>query len=855
MPPQADRRALRTPTSPGRRSVPTRLPLLVFSVDTSGRILRLEGDVKRWTGRGPRAVIADPASLIPLIHADDRRRVLGFVRAAVGGSAPCQTEFRCRPPGCRTALRCRLHLEPAGRPASRPARLDGLIVQVPRDRAAPSRRPGEAEQALLENERRYRALAESSQDMIFILDRDCVIQYVNARAAALFGCSPDQLVGRSNHALFPAEIAARHQQLVRQVFETRRPILSENRQEFPGRTVWLSTQLTPLIDEHGRIDAVMGVTRDVTEHRLAVAALEAREEQYRTLVENVGLGVFRVAIHPAPHFVHANPACMAMFGYDDLAEMTRRPGEDFFQDPADNQRVLAEILATGRMRQCLLRCRRRDGSPFEASGTISVVRDDRGRPIYLDGVVEDVTERRRTERQLRILSTAVSQARQGISVADERHVLIYVNEAFAAMMGRRAEELIGLSLHELVPPEERPAMLEALSVLERTGRFSGSFTTRRNDGSAWIALVESTLLHDPDGRVTGSLATVADVTEPRRIEAERARLLRAVENAAEGIGIWDSRMRPVYANAALLRLAGQTVERPAARRWPELFSGENLPASMGLFSRQTPGPSWEGRLTLVRTDGTAVPVAVHCSRVAEDDGGFQVVAALRDMTREVACLDQIRRLTADAAKSLENERARISRELHDELGQLVTAVNMNLAWLRARAPDSVPGFSQRLAETGAIVNEMLEAIRRLSGSLRPPILDNLGLIEAIRSWGRDFCQRAGLKWRITTRPAEIEVSDPLATTVFRIVQEALTNVARHARASRCDVAVVVTGGWLEVTIRDDGRGAVPQDLAGLQSLGVAGMRERAGAVGGTLTVENLPGGGVCVAARLPWPHS
>ncbi len=854
MPARAHRRTSRTRKPPDRESVPAYLPFLVFSLDPSGRIVRLEGDVKRWTGRSVRSVIADPAAVIPLIHPADRVHVLGFVRAALRSSIPRETEFRCRPPAGRTFIRCRLHLQPAGGPEAAPRRLNGLVTGVPRRRVAGGGRAVRAiDQAVLENERRYRTLAESSQDMIFILDRDCIIRYVNTRAAAQFGCTPGELVGRGNHTLFPAEIAARHQRLVRQVFETRRPILTENRQEFPGRTLWLSTQLTPLVDEHGRVYAVMGVARDVTEYRRTVAALEASEEQYRTLVENVGLGVFRVGIHPSPHFVHANPACVAMFGYDDFAEMARRPGEDFFRDPADNQHILNKALVAGRL--CTdLHVRRRDGSPFEASVTLDVVRDENGVPVYLDGVVEDVTERRRSEQQLRILSAAVSQACQGIAVADERHGLAYVNQAFADMMGRPSEGLLGLSLFELISPGESPAALEALSVLERTGRFSGSFTLRRADGRPWIAMVESTLLHDADGRVTGSLVTVADVTETRRIELERGRLLRAVENAAEGIGIWDPDMQMVYANAALQKLLGETTERPAARRWPEVFSGDELRASMGLFDRSASGLSWEGRLNLVRRDGVVVPVAAHCSRVAEEDGGFQVVAALRDMTREMAYVEQIRRLTADAAKSLENERARISRELHDELGQLVTAVNMNLAWLKARVPDSVNGFGERLAETGAIVNEMLEAIRRLSGSLRPPILDNLGLIEAIRSWGRDFCRRAGLKWRVTTRPAEIGVPDPLATTVFRIVQEALTNVARHARATRCEVSVVVTGGWLEVTICDDGRGAVPEDLAGLQSLGVAGMRERAAAVGGTLTVENLPGGGVCVAARLPWPR-
>ena len=155
-------------------------------------------------------------------------------------------------------------------------------------------------------------------------------------------------------------------------------------------------------------------------------------------------------------------------------------------------------------------------------------------------------------------------------------------------------------------------------------------------------------------------------------------------------------------------------------------------------------------------------------------------------------------------------------------------------------------------ELPQLVNQVLEAVRHLSTSLRPPIRAECGLLEAIRSFAVQFARRASLSLSVKASPPDLEVPDFLATPAFRIIQEALTNIARHSRASKCGIFLKRTRRHLELKVRDNGVGAVPARLAGVQSLGIAGMRERAAAIGGTVEIENRPGGGVCVVARLPW---
>ena len=220
-------------------------------------------------------------------------------------------------------------------------------------------------------------------------------------------------------------------------------------------------------------------------------------------------------------------------------------------------------------------------------------------------------------------------------------------------------------------------------------------------------------------------------------------------------------------------------------------------------------------------------------------------------TQRQGHLEQIRHLTADTGKTLERERARISRELHDELGGLLTALNMNLAWLSDRDFSDQPGIRSHLAEAQEYVRQITASVRHLSKSLRPPVLDHQGLVAAVRSYAADFQERTGVHCDVSANPDDLSVNDPVATVAFRVVQEALTNVARHAKTRWCEVTLEEAEGELILRVQDYGVGAEPQTLAGQQSLGIIGMRERVALLDGTLHIESEPGSGFCVSARLP----
>jgi signal transduction histidine kinase len=209
----------------------------------------------------------------------------------------------------------------------------------------------------------------------------------------------------------------------------------------------------------------------------------------------------------------------------------------------------------------------------------------------------------------------------------------------------------------------------------------------------------------------------------------------------------------------------------------------------------------------------------------------------------------LRRLSEELMRSIELERTRISREIHDQLGQLLTAIKMELRTVEHEAARDPAKVSERLSETFELVDETIRSIRRIASDLRPGILDDFGLEAAVEWQLEQFHERMGLSVDLATAIAEDRVSKDMSTATFRIFQEALTNIARHAEATHVDVAVRTTEDELLLSVLDNGKGL--QEQGNRRSLGMVGMRERARQLGGSVSVGNGPEQGVLVEMRLP----
>ncbi|HEX8740874.1 MAG TPA: PAS domain-containing sensor histidine kinase [Casimicrobiaceae bacterium] len=262
-------------------------------------------------------------------------------------------------------------------------------------------------------------------------------------------------------------------------------------------------------------------------------------------------------------------------------------------------------------------------------------------------------------------------------------------------------------------------------------------------------------------------------------------------------------------------------------------------------------------LTGLRADGNEFPIEASVSQHREGDKAYYTVI-LRDITERVAAdaelrasRDELKELGAAAHMARDQEASRIARELHDELGQQLTMLQMDVAWCRAQASAGAPTVAAKLERMDSLLRSTIASTRRIASNLRPLLLDDLGLVAALEWLVQNFSQRTGISCTLSVDRPHIELPMARASAVFRIVQESLTNIAKHARATCAEVVLAHEPGRLAVHVRDDGIGFSRGPTRPADSFGLLGMRERALFLGGSFSITGVPDAGTTVEVHLP----
>jgi PAS domain S-box-containing protein len=239
-----------------------------------------------------------------------------------------------------------------------------------------------------------------------------------------------------------------------------------------------------------------------------------------------------------------------------------------------------------------------------------------------------------------------------------------------------------------------------------------------------------------------------------------------------------------------------------------------------------------------------------------------IVVVITDITDRKKCEDalsashrQLKKLSAHTEAMVEKERTRIAREVHDELGQSLTALKMDCAWLERRFTEQQTDLHARTQIMSKLIDDTIGTVRRISTELRPEMLDDLGLAAAFEWQLQEFKKRTGIECTISITPKDITVSDGISTAVFRVLQETLTNIARHAHATTVDVHLNVDEHGLCLRVHDNGIGITHAQRTLSRSLGLLGIRERVDFFGGATEIGGEPGQGTTVEIKIPFTHS
>jgi two-component system, NarL family, sensor histidine kinase UhpB len=310
---------------------------------------------------------------------------------------------------------------------------------------------------------------------------------------------------------------------------------------------------------------------------------------------------------------------------------------------------------------------------------------------------------------------------------------------------------------------------------------------------------------------------------------------------------------------ALLGLAGPELQAAPAK-FLDLILPEDRSSyqdTMAASAAALGNWNWEGRIWIdAWNDVKWINLRATPHTLADAPGSVQwegimtnITASKQEQAEVVRSRARLAELTAHIEQVKEQERTRIAREIHDDLGGNLTAIKMALAMLSRRLPPEQPQLAEKAAYVDALVDRTIDAVHRITLDLRPTMLD-FGLIAALEWQIREFEQQIGISCAFSSNVKEIDLGLDQATALFRIFQEALTNIAKHAQASRVVVRLQHQGQLLSLAITDNGRGIAPADRAKPKSFGLRGMSERAKALGGTLALSGAPGGGTIVTIKI-----
>jgi PAS domain S-box-containing protein len=479
-----------------------------------------------------------------------------------------------------------------------------------------------------------------------------------------------------------------------------------------------------------------------------------------------------------------------------------------------------------------------------------------------------------------------------------RDVLLAFNPAAERLAKMDLAPRIGDALPDILPFARGGQLERLLEAVARDGGVHEAEVHRSADPNAPTRAVALKCFPLPGGRI--GLAA-EDITEPTRARLLRDGEQRVLERIAAGgplLEILDAlcrlveeHARPALASILLLDPDGERLRHGAAPHLPRAYVDAIDGSRIGESTGSCGTAAWRKAAVHVRDIATdplwsdfkrfalpnglracwSTPIFSRDGRVlgtfalyyeeprdsrVEDEALVARATEIAGIAIQRAQLEQqLRDLTAHAEHAREEERIGLARELHDTLGQALTALKMDVAWI-ARHVESGDLPREQLLEKAKTISatsdELIAVTRRISADLRPGVLDAFGLLAAFEWQVQEFSERTGIPCELTSNLGLAKLDRDTSTALFRVLQEALTNVARHAHASHVDVKLELEGDELRLEVRDDGRGMTPEHASGSQSLGLLGVRERARRLGGFAVIAGEPGKGTLLRVSIPF---
>jgi PAS domain S-box-containing protein len=770
---------------------------------------------------------------------------------------------------------------------------------------------GDENAALKRSEALLRTIIELIDDLVYVKDEGGRYILANAAMARVLDRSVPDILGQNDAMLFPADFARQAMANDRIVIVQNQAATFEERPLLAGVGRTFAARKAPYQDEHGRVIGVAGISRDLTEQKNTEEALRRNQSSLAEAERLAHVGSWNLDV--ASGTLIWSDEQYRIFGLVPGAPALTLDRFQSIVHPEDRARVQRSrdlAVGGGQPYEACYRLIRPDGTERIVRSWARLILDDAGRPVRMSGSVQDITEQRQADEMLRaseeLFRAVFEGALEAMILADDDGRYVNANPAACKLFGVPLEKLLDRRLTDFTEPSFDAH--EAWDEFRRAGSAEGRFRLVRPDGT--LTYTEYGAKADVvPGR---HLSVLRDVSDHRRAE-------EALRRSAERLAFLHESDRAILAARSPVQIAHAALERldRIMRLWradvgmidfgsrqAQVYAAvggalEEFPVgtrlSLDEFGALDLKALGQDRVFIVDDTSNAVaPLGTRVNLPALGVGSYaripltnagELVGSLNlyaatprafdpdqlELAREVAdslaiaikqaeLFDEVRtgrERLQDLSRRLlwaqEEERRRIAGELHDEIGQALTALKLNL---RAISPSlAAPGPIGRLDDSIALVDRTIEQVRGLSLDLRPPLLDDLGLVPALRSYFGTMARRSDIETSFTVHDEINEQNPEIETACYRIAQEAMTNVVRHSGAKTVQIELMRSGQQFVLVVADDGPGfdvtaALARASAGA-SLGLLGMRERAALVGGHVTIASGPDRGTIVRATFP----
>ena len=631
------------------------------------------------------------------------------------------------------------------------------------------------------------------------------------------------------------------------------------------------------------------------------------DERYRRLVELSPDGIF---IAESARIVFANAAAVRLFGGASIEQLLGRSVFDLFHPESHvliRQRA-ARLLAGESPGMIEHKIVRLDGTIIEVELSAALL-EETSHAIQV--IVRDLTDRRRAEQALREseerLRLAFAGAQEGVYDWNVETGEVFYSPRWCEMLGYTTDEIEPhvSAWERLLHPEDRAGALGLIEGVMRGERdYRMEFRLRHKSGEYVDILSRGyAVRRSPGGAVVRIVGTHFDLTERKRAEMalreSEERLTLAFAGAQEGVWDWNLETGAVFYSTQWKQMLGYTDEEiePHVSAWERLLHPEERARAREANEAVARGGQfYQGEFRLRHKDGHYIHVLSRGFPVRRVSGGpvVRIVGTHFDLTERKRTEEILRRAheelearvrerTVELARAYaslreemderqraerartellsrlvfaqEDERRRIAREMHDQFGEQLTALSHRIASLKQACRD-MPALAEQISALETVARRIDSDVDHLVWELRPTALDDLGLRAALANYVQDWSQRVGVRADLhTVGLLDERLASEAETTLFRIVQEALTNIAKHARASGVEIILERRPDHVLLVVEDDGVGFDPQErLATRHGFGLLGMHERAALVGATLQLESTPGKGTTVLLRLAVPQ-